>query len=208
MLSEGPPTAPVTVSPPSAAAPVAVTTMASAGGTSDSSLPQPLDAVASRVERLAELLDETNRLGHERERTIDRLHEENQRLRRGELERAIAPLLRDLVRLFDDLDRTMRSFAQRHGHDPAPVTELACFRDAVGDVLYRHGLESYDVAVGAPFDAGVHRALATVPTSDPASHRTIARVIRLGFRNESGVFRFLDADVFKHVPACDLEPST
>ena len=48
--------------------------------------------VISRLEKLQAGLNEANRISQDRERIVDRLHEENQRLRTGELRQAMAPI--------------------------------------------------------------------------------------------------------------------
>jgi len=158
------------------------------------------NALSEQLELLNRSIAETNRLVEHRELTIDRLHEENQKLRMGELQQAVAPIIRDLIRLFDDVERRMAVVAvdgdkKREPHDANSF--LGDFREAVNDILYRQGIERYDADLGAPFDGRQHRASQATATDQPGADRTIARVIRCGFRNDTRIVRPLEAEVFR-----------
>ena len=148
--------------------------------------------------QLAELV----RLSEARERTIDRLHEEVQRLRAGELQQTIAPLLRDLLSLHDDLAEAVQQHttAPREPGSSADVAadDLAIFRDMVGDMLYRFGVEAIAAAPGDVLNLKDHRVVETSVTHDPTADRTIMAVLRTGYRNESRVVRPADVRVFRH----------
>lgn len=157
-----------------------------------------LQELASRMDRLTTFLEEVNKISQDRERIIDRLHQENQQLRVGEIQQVVAPLLRDLVRLYDDLNQTARAYATHPEVKIESVSkDIECFRDAVSDILYRQGIELYKVDEGTPFNPKEHKALGVVPTFDHAQDRTIARVIREGFRTESRIVRILEAEVYR-----------
>ncbi len=156
------------------------------------------ERLATCVRELTEQVEEANRLGQDRERVVDRLHQENQQLRVGELQQALAPVLRDLIRLSDDLQRTAAAYATRaEPLAPEVVRDLECYRDTVLDILYRQGVEPYDAPAETAFDPKLHRALGSVATSTPGQDRSIARVVRVGFRREARVIRSLEAEVYR-----------
>lgn len=144
----------------------------------------------------AEVAD-ANALSRERERIIDRLLEENKRLRGEAIERFLEPTLRDLVRLSDELHKTVAAYA---AGPPAAASVLADFRsykDSVLDILYRQGVEPYDAAPGTLFDPKLHRALGSLPTGRAELDRTIARVVRVGFSGSARLLRPLEAEVYR-----------
>jgi molecular chaperone GrpE len=158
--------------------------------------------LAERVEYLVRLLEESNRLSQERERIIDRLHQENQQLRQGELQQAMLPVMRDLVRLYDDLTQRARGYASRAEATPQEAArDFDCFAEMVTDILYRQGVERYGAREGDAFSSKEHRALGAVQTPEQERERTVARVVRDGFRSESRVIRILEAEVYRYVPA-------
>jgi len=165
-----------------------------------------LNEINERIEILTKRLEEANRLSLDRERIIDSLHNENQSLRQGELQQALLPVLRDSIRLFDDLKQTSLNYAERDNLAPANVArDFQCFAETVSDILYRHGIESYSAAEGDPFDSKDHRVLGVVQTSIKEKDRTIARTIREGFRSNLTTVRLLEAEVYRYVPDIDSQ---
>ena len=142
---------------------------------------------------------EQNAIAKERERVIDRLHGENQSLRRGELHAAMAPLFRDLVALHDDLDRTARHH-EASGEGDGAAAGYRSLAQALVDILARYGVECYDAEVGAPYNAREHRAAGTAPTADRTLDRCISAVLRRGFRDSHRIMRPLEAVVMKFQP--------
>ena len=168
--------------------------------------PTLLNELKERIETLAARLEEGNRLAMDRERIIDNLHHDNQSLRQGELQQALLPVLRDSIRLFDDLKQTSRNYAERQSLVPANVaSDFRCFAETVSDILYRYGVESYSAAAGDPFNAKDHRVLGVVQTFQKEKDRTIARIIREGFRSNLITVRLLEAEVYRYVPDADSQ---
>ena len=165
-----------------------------------------LNELNERMNTLTERLEEANRLSMDRERIIDSLHQENQALRQGELQQALLPLLRDSIRLFDDLKQTALNYAERENLVPENVArDFQCFGETVSDILYRHGVESYAAAEGDPFNSKDHRVLGVVQTPVKDKDRTIARTIREGFRSNLTTVRLLEAEVYRYVPDADSQ---
>ncbi|MGI8623281.1 MAG: nucleotide exchange factor GrpE [Solirubrobacteraceae bacterium] len=91
-----------------------------------------------------------------------KLHDENQRLRRGELQQAIAPLVRHLIELVDQVEHLVAHLADE------VMGPLEIVRRGILEGLRRNGVDRHDIAVGAPFDAQRHYAVGVVPTTDAA----------------------------------------
>src|SRR5574341_41670 len=165
-----------------------------------------LSPINERIDELCKWLDEANRISQDRERIIDRLHQENQQLRSGELQQAMTPVYRDLIRLHDDLLQTSQRYsAQGEASGAEAARDLQSYSDAVMDILYRYGIERYEVAEGAPFNPKEHRALAAVPTADESLDRAIVKVIRFGFRTETKILRLLEAEVYRATRAAQTQ---
>jgi molecular chaperone GrpE (heat shock protein) len=150
------------------------------------------------VRALEQRLEEALRLAQRRDELVDRLHAENRQLREGELRSAMLPLLRDLMRLHDDLDRITAV-------DPA-ANDAALVRDAITDTLARNGVSSFAPRPADPFDSSRHAAVGTDLTDDQRIDRTIATVRRAGFRHDDGsIVRAADVTVYKYRPAPEGE---
>jgi molecular chaperone GrpE len=153
--------------------------------------PGPDPVVIGRLDDLGRRLDELTRLGAHQRVLVDELHADNQKLRAGELFQAQAPLLRDLVRLHDDVERL-----EAAGGDSAP--DLALVRQQLLQVLDRAGVRRYEVAAGEPFDGSRHQGVRSVPATDGAADRTVASMVRCGFERDDGrVLRPADVEVHR-----------
>jgi molecular chaperone GrpE (heat shock protein) len=169
--------------------------------------PPPATAENGLAEALANFSDqlrEVNRISEHRERIIDQLHQENQRLKQGELQQLLMPVFRDLIRLYDDLKITTASY-ESDGNEKF-TRELVCYRETVSDILYRHGVELIEVASGENFNPKEHKAVATV-AADLERDRTIAKVIRDGFKTDLKIIRNVEVEVYRHIPQTATEES-
>jgi molecular chaperone GrpE (heat shock protein) len=155
------------------------------GESGDAELPATLERLDSRLEESQRLLARQSDL-------VDRLHAENLELRAGELRSAQLPLVRDLLRLHDDVGR-MREAAGESGED------LRLVQESLVDTLARNGVEAIAPEIGEPFDSRLHSAAGIEPTEDESLDRTVAAVTRQGFRWESGdVIRVSEIRAFRY----------
>ncbi|ACY96975.1 MULTISPECIES: nucleotide exchange factor GrpE [Thermomonospora] len=143
------------------------------------------DTLAERLAALEKTVTEFHRRSAHREAVIDRLHEENQRLRNG-LHRAILePVVSDLIRLYDSLRREAARPA-----DEAFGRLLDSFADDVLLILDRCGFEEFTARPGDPFEPGKHAAVSVLPVEDEALDNTVAEVVASGFlERETGRVR-------------------
>jgi molecular chaperone GrpE (heat shock protein) len=157
-----------------------------------------LGEVVERLGRVEEHIAEFHRRSAHRESVIDRLHEDNQRLRGGIGRAVLEPVIADLVRLYDQLDRE----ARRLGEDGLL---LRSFADDVVLILDRCGLEVFSAEPGDLFEHDRHRPLAVVPCDDEARHNTVAEVVAVGFveRDTGRVRRPVQARFHRYTPCPD-----
>ncbi len=139
-----------------------------------------LDRIGSVLDEIRAQLHTDHERATSRERVIDRLHEENQRLRTGERQLLLLPVLTDLCRLHDDLLRQSQGL-------PAEVTTaqmaglLTSFASSVTQTLERCGVEALSPAVGDPFEPRLHRATDTINADHPDADSTIAELVTAGY---------------------------
>ncbi|TDD88959.1 nucleotide exchange factor GrpE [Actinomadura rubrisoli] len=147
---------------------------------------QALAELSARLDR------EHERAAH-REAVIDRLHEENQRLRRGELQAMLEPVRAALYRLHDHARRESGRLADPDGGDPPDrghtARLLEAVADDIADALARLGVERFAVEPGAPYDAARHRPIAVISVADPAEDGTVVAVQSDGFEQGGKVLR-------------------
>lgn len=136
--------------------------------------PELLEALA-RIDRR---LGESQRLLERQQGLADRLHAENQDLRAGELRSAQLPLVRDLLRLHDDAGR-MREGAEDD-------RDLAVVQSGLADALARNGVIAFEPDHGVEVEPRVHSVAAIEATTEEGLDRTVAGVVKQGFKWDSG----------------------
>jgi molecular chaperone GrpE len=134
--------------------------------------------LAERLGLVEGQLSEFHRRAAHREAIIDRLHEENQRLHVGIGRVILDPVVADLIRLYDQLDREVRRL-EADGQD---ARLLWSFAEDVAQILDRCGIELFSAKPGDPFEHDRHRALGVVACADESRHNTVAEVAAVGFR--------------------------
>ena len=157
-----------------------------------------LGELAGRFDKVEGQLSEFHRRSAHRESIIDRLHEENQRLRGGIGRAVLEPVVADLIRLYDQLSRE----ARRLGADGQDDRLLSSFAEDVAQILDRCGYEVFSAEPGDPFVRERHRPLAVVPCDDEARHNTVAEVVAAGFaeRDTGRIRRPLHARFHQYSP--------
>jgi molecular chaperone GrpE (heat shock protein) len=167
-------------------------------GQGESGAGAALAGLASRLAKVEEQLAEFHRRAAHRELVIDRLHEENTELRSGLSRIILEPVVADLIRLYDQLDRESR----RLESNAENWQLMRSFADDVALILDRCGIEVFSAEPGEPFQADRHRPLAVVPCDDQARHNTVAEVLAAGFaERESGrVRRPVQARFHRYIP--------
>jgi molecular chaperone GrpE len=157
-----------------------------------------LGELAGQLGKVEQQLAEFHRRSAHRESIIDRLHEENQRLRSGVGRIILDPVITDLIRLHDQLSREVR----RLEADDQDGRLLRSFAEDVAQILDRHGIELFSAEPGEPFERGRHRALTIVACDDSSRHNTVAEVAAVGFleRETGRVRRPAQVRVFQYTP--------
>jgi molecular chaperone GrpE len=158
-----------------------------------------INDLAGRFDQVEERLAEFHRRSAHRESVIDMLHEENQQLRLGMGKAILEPVVADLIRLYDQIDRE----ARRLKADGQDERLLWSFADDITQILDRCGVEIYSAQPGDPFDRDRHRPLGVVTCTNEAEHNTVAEVTAAGFadRETGQVRRPVQARFYQYEPA-------
>jgi molecular chaperone GrpE len=117
-----------------------------------------------------------------REQIIDRLHDDNQRLRAGERQLLLRPLLTDLQRLRHEMLRTGGGLPEKFSGGQAAEL-LRSYAYNLELTLERGGIAVVTPAAGVAFDPALHRAAGTVAAGDPTQDATVAEVVLDGYHD-------------------------
>lgn len=152
-------------------------------------LSEGLAALQSGLDRLIAATEREHERAAHREKIIDRLHEDNQELRRGELQAMLDPIRTSLYRLHDMVRRESRRWSD-DGGDPAHVGPLlSAIADEIAEALARAGAERYTAEPGEPFDQALHKPVDTVAVSDPELDGAVVAARGDGFRRGERILR-------------------
>jgi molecular chaperone GrpE (heat shock protein) len=136
----------------------------------------PDDPVVQRLDQLLDLFqrrlleDKTSR------RILAELTERTQRAEAGLFREHLHPLVVQLARIIDRLDR----------HDGPDVEFALSIRDELLDALAVHGVVEVDTA--GEFDPARHEAV-EVSSDERAADRAVTALLRRGYRHGDWVFR-------------------
>ncbi|HUB98695.1 MAG TPA: nucleotide exchange factor GrpE [Solirubrobacterales bacterium] len=137
-------------------------------------------------------LEEAQRLLGRQTDMVDKLHAENQALRAGEVRSAQLPLVRDLLRLYDDLGR-MRAVAGESADD------LRLVQESLVETLARNGVQSFAPEQGEEFDPRSHSVSGVDQTDDEQLDKAVAEVVKQGFRWDSGdLIRVVEVRAYRY----------
>ncbi len=187
-----------------------------ADGTADGTAPpDPLAELGRELGGLRAEIGREHDRAAAREQVIDRLHEENQRLRAGERLLLLRPLLTDLQRLRHDMLRTAAGLPAGFDAEAARGL-LRSYAASLELTLERGGVTVVVPAPGAAFDPSTHRATGVVPAIGPEQEATVAEVVLDGYHDvEAGrtvvpaavrIHRWIPAPAPAPAPVADHGP--
>jgi molecular chaperone GrpE len=146
------------------------------------------EGLHEKLDRLQTLFDREIRAEATREKVVDRLHAELQEYKQDLLLNVLRPVFVDLIQLHDDIGKIVEVQNSGDGETERLLGLMRGFQQGIEDILYRQGVEPY-ANEGEVFDPRRQRAVATLPTEDPAANKTIAARHRKGFRTGEKIIR-------------------
>jgi molecular chaperone GrpE len=144
--------------------------------------PDELEGLRKRAAERDQYLDLLQRTRAE----FENYQKRNQRDREQERRYQYGPFVKDLLPVFDNLQRATAA-AKQAGEKGPLVQGVAMVQNQFLDLLKRYGITPID-PLGQPYDHNTAEAIAQVPSPDhPPS--TVIQVVELGFMNHDRVLR-------------------
>ena len=163
------------------------------------------EELGREIGNLREELAKGHARAEAREKTIDRLHAEVERLRAGETRLLLRPVIADLRRLRDDLITQARALAGASSEaKPAPLLES--FADSVEYTLERCGVTVVRPVQDAPCDPAEHHVTGFAPTDDGSLDGRIMKIVSDGYRDEAGARLIAPARVIAYRASAGAAP--
>lgn len=171
------------------------------GGATIERLQEQVDELTGDVEAANRRAEEMTTFARRQSEMVEELHRDNRTLRKGEMREAIAPLIRGVARLSDDLTR------MQTGEDE-PSADLTFLQARVAELLHDCGILEERPEPGAIFDPHVHEAAGSATTGDASADRTIAELRRSGLRRDDGsILRPAHVVVHRYVAPASPPPA-
>jgi molecular chaperone GrpE (heat shock protein) len=161
-----------------------------------------------RMEKRIVAMDDAFRAKIEKDTTqkeaFDKLYEDLQRYRDNFLLQTQKPIFMDLILLYDDMTRSLRTLEDG---DPGgeSAKQVSFLREIVLEILYRRDVEPIEEMPegdarhdALKFDKHTMKAVKRVDTLDPELDQTIEQVIRAGFRKEKTILRPTEVIMRRH----------
>lgn len=145
-------------------------------------VPDPFDEIRALLAGLHEQTRAHHARAEARERVIDKLHAEVERLRVGEQSVLLRPVVADLQHLRGDLLRQARTLPPDVTREQA-ARLLESFALTVELALERCGSEPVRPSVGEPFSPREHRAVGVIDARRPDQDGTVGAVVAEGYRD-------------------------
>jgi molecular chaperone GrpE len=159
-----------------------------------------LVTICESMERLAASAERYHARAEQREGVIDHLHEEVDRLRRGERRGLLRPLLVELARLRNDLLRQAEDLPGDFDADRARLL-LRSYAESVELTLEDGGVATFAPDQGDRFEPRMHRRVGGETTDDPEAVGRVAQVRRSGYLDVDTNTPIAPAEVVLYVPA-------
>lgn len=158
-----------------------------------------LITISEGVARLAASAEHYHTRAEQREGVIDHLHDEVDRLRRGERRGLLRPLLVEMCRLRNDLLRQAEDLPGDFDAGRARLL-LRSYAESVELALEDSGVATFAPEKGDRFEPRMHRRVGGESTADPEAAGCVARVRRSGYLDIETNTPIAPAEVVLFVP--------
>lgn len=147
--------------------------------------------IMERLQRLSDKLEQKTQAENQRQEIFDGMHAEIQEYKNDLLDRLTLAMELDIIKLIDDVERSVAAFAGKDVTDENYSRLYAVFAGVatdLEDLLYRHGVEPYRVD-GDAIDILKQKILSTTPTADKAQDKKVARRLARGWEKQGKIVR-------------------
>lgn len=147
--------------------------------------------ILENLQKLVTQFKEKIETDSHKQAVFDEMHSELQEYKNGMLEQLTLAMELDVVKMIDDVERSVAVFSGKQG-TPEDYSRLFAIFAGVStdleDLLYRHGVEPYRVD-GEDVNIAKQKILSTVDTNDMGLDKKIAKRISRGWEKQGKIIR-------------------
>lgn len=149
-----------------------------------------------------------------RDELMNSMHKEVDNLRNDVYSKLLRPYKLSIISLYDSIARTYEYYSAEARKDEADaygklLKQIENYMLSIIDTLCdEYNLDSFEAAVGEPFNRSAYKTMNIIETDDPAKNNTVAKAHQCGFKytaydvakgvERDVVFRQAFVDVFKY----------
>lgn len=138
--------------------------------------------------QLIQLVNEQNRLfktrfsqDEQKEKLIDKMHEELQKLKADLYKNLVRPVLLDVIHIRDNMRRMETDLNKKYPDGIVPIKTFSDYYLDLGDLLDAHSVEIFEEKPGTPFIPGKQKVVNRMATSNKDLTGIIVRSISSGY---------------------------
>ena len=190
---------------------------ASAGGKNDAKPAVEPPDYSSRLDELNAEMAKFNKVYQEqvrRDELMNSMHKEVDNLRNDLYSKLLRPYKLSIISLYDSIARTYEYYSADARKNEADaygklLKQIENYMLSIIDTLCdEYNLDSFEAAVGEPFNRSAYKTMNIIETDDPAKNNTVAKAHQCGFKytaydavkgvERDIVFRQAFVDIFKY----------
>lgn len=190
---------------------------ASAGEKNDVKPAVEIPDYSSKLDELNAEMAKFNKVYQEqvrRDELMNSMHKEVDNLRNDVYSKLLRPYKLSIISLYDSIARTYEYYSAEARKDEADaygklLKQIENYMLSIIDTLCdEYNLDSFEAAVGEPFNRSAYKTMNIIETDDPAKNNTVAKAHQCGFKytafdaakgvERDVVFRQAFVDVFKY----------
>lgn len=166
-------------------------------------LQHELTESARREEQLIQLVNEQNRLfktrfsqDEQKEKLIDKMHEELQKLKADLYKNLVRPVLLDVIHIRDNMHRMQADLNKKYPEGMVPIKTFSEYSVDLADLLEEHGVEIFEEKTGTPFIPVKQKVINRLVTNEKDRSGIIARSTSSGYIYNGQVISPQRVDVY------------
>lgn len=147
--------------------------------------------ILENLQQLVRRFEQKIQVDAHKQKLFDDMHAELERYRKGVIDSLTLPMERDVIKLIDDVQKSLSVFDGEKNSPENYERMLAMFKGVatdLEDLLYRHGVEPYEER-GNDVSVARQQVFATVVTDDPALDKKVAQRLSRGWEKQGKIVR-------------------
>jgi len=158
---------------------------------------------SKREEQLIQLVNEQNKMfktrfsqDEQKEKLIDKMHDELQILKSNLYKNLVRPVLIDVLQIRDNIRRMETDLNKKFPEGMIPIKTFSDYSFDLADLLEEHDVEIFEEKPGTPFIPVKQKVINRLATSNKDLSGTIARSISSGYIYNGQVISSQKVDVY------------